>query len=152
MGVVFLVIHVVAAVLFIGPSAVTASLFPRYVPLSDAAGTARDSARSLQVATAVHRIARVYGALALIVPAAGLVVGILWDKFGQAWLLVAMGLTVVAGVLFAIGIVPRQRAALESPPTRREAAVLGVLAGVFNLLWLAVLILMIVQPGAPRDA
>lgn len=149
MGVVFLVVHVVAAVLFVGPAAVTSSVFPRYVPIADGDDRPRDDARSAAVARVLHRITRVYGLLALLVPAAGLVVGILWDKFDEVWLLVAMGLTAVAGVVLAVAVVPGQRAALAEPPTRRGLARLGMTAGIFNLVWLVVLVLMITQPGAP---
>jgi len=150
-GLVFLVIHVLGAVLFIGPAAVTASLFPRYVPITDGNGGMRDEARSLSVATALNRVARTYGMLALVVPAAGLVLGILWDKFSQGWLLVAMLLTAVAGVLFAVLIVPAQRRLLQQPAPRAQVTRLGIQSGIFNLLWVAVLVLMVTQPFAPED-
>lgn len=151
MGIVLLVIHVLGAVLFIGPAAVTSSLFPRYVPVTDPDGSSRDLARSLSVAAALQRIARTYGMLALVVPAAGLVLGILWDKFSQGWLIAAMVLTAAAGVLFAALIVPTQRRLLTEPAPRANLTRLGIQAGIFNLLWVAVLVLMLVQPGAPEE-
>lgn len=149
-GAVLLVVHVAAAVLFIGPAAVAASLLPAYVPIEDAPSKRRDGQRSRSVALALHRISRVCGVLALIVPIVGLLLGLLWNKFGQAWLLTAMLLTVIAGALYALRIVPAQSAALAAPASRRRVTALSGLAGVFNVLWLAVLVLMVLQPGGPR--
>jgi len=150
MGVVLLVVHVAAAVLFIGPAAVAASTLPRYVPIEDAPSNQRDTQRNRSVALALHRFSRIYGLLALIVPIAGLLLGLLWNKFGQAWLLAAMVLTAIAGALYALRIVPAQAAAVAAPVPRRRITALTGAAGIFNLLWLAVLVLMVLQPGGPH--
>lgn len=152
MGPLLLVVHIAAAVLFLGPATVASSLFPGAVPIDPGGGAPgpRDARRDERVARVLHRISRVYGALALVVPVAGLVLGLLWGKFGQAWLVVALGGTVIAGVLYAVRIVPAQATALDHPPTRRQVASLHATAGVFALLWVIVLVLMVLQPGAPE--
>jgi hypothetical protein len=163
--IVFLIAHIAAVVLFVGPAAVAASMFPGAVPLDDAAGAAAENVeqtgartdrppreRSEASARLLHRISRVYGTLALIVPAAGLVLAIAWNKFDEAWLIAAMSITVVAGVLYAVRIVPAQKAALAAPASRRSLVTLGATTGVFNLLWAIVLVLMVWQPGGSHHA
>ena len=131
-------VHVVAGILFVGPIAVSTSLFPRYAR----AGGGAD------VAGALQRITRVYGVLALAVPVIGLVLAIVQGRVAEVWIVVAMVLTAVAGGLLALQIAPRQREALDSPVDGAALRRLGMLAGIFNLLWTIVVILMIVRPGA----
>ncbi|ANE78574.1 hypothetical protein A7U43_03770 [Mycobacterium adipatum] len=129
-------VHVVAGILFVGPVAVSASLFPRYA----AAGG--------EAARVLHRITRVYGLLALIVPVAGLMLAFAQNRTTEVWVLVAILLTAVAGGVLALQIAPRQRAELDSPGSAAGLRRLGMLTGVFNLLWAAVVVLMIVRPGS----
>ena len=131
-------VHVLAGILFVGPIAVATSLFPRYARADGSA----------DVAGALHRITRVYGALALAVPAIGLVLAVVQGRVTEAWIIVAMALTAIAGGLLALQIAPRQREALDSPSDGAARRRLGMLAGIFNLLWTIVVILMIVRPGA----
>jgi hypothetical protein len=148
MTVVLLAAHVLAGILFVGPSAVVASIFPRDVPIADPSDSERDRARSAGIARALHRISRGYGLLALTVPALGIVLAIVQGRITEVWVLIAMGLTAVAGALLAFRIVPAQAAALAAPPPRAALSSLGALAGVFNLLWVAVVVLMIARPGS----
>ncbi len=131
---VLLSVHVVAGILFVGPVAVAASLFPRY------------AAEGPAVATALHRITRVYGALALVVPAVGILLALVQGRSTEIWVLTALALTAVAGGLL-LEIAPRQRAALAAPDTAALRRI-GMLTGVFNVLWAIVVVLMIVRPGA----
>lgn len=135
-------VHVVAGILFVGPVAVATSLFPRYAPAAagaEAAGTAR----------LLHRITRTYGALALVVPLVGLTLALVQGRTSDVWVLVAMVLTAIAGGVLALQIAPRQREALEASGSDGAALrTLGMLAGVFNLLWALVVVLMVVRPGA----
>jgi hypothetical protein len=66
--------------------------------------------------------------------------GVLTD----AWVLVSIGLTAVAAVVLVAAVLPAQRRALDGGDVRT----LGMTTGVFNLLWVAVTILMIVRPGS----
>ncbi|MBX9246300.1 hypothetical protein ICW40_16000 [Actinotalea ferrariae] len=168
---VLLAAHVVAGILFVGPVAVTTSLFPRYAPVAAAPessgpvpGTAVSStrtlravatwsppavgARSVAVAALLHRVTRVYGTLALAVPLIGLMLAAVQGRLGEVWITVAMVLTAVAGGLLALRITPIQQEALDSPDDGTRLRTLRSLAGGFNLLWALVVVLMVVRPGA----
>ncbi|MCD4523893.1 hypothetical protein [Nocardioides sp. cx-173] len=147
-----LAVHVLGGILFVGPVAIASSLFPRYAPVSTVGATAgatvRDAGRSLAVAQALHRITRVYGVIGILVPLVGIALSFVQGRFGEVWISVAMVLTAVAGGVLAFRIVPAQAAALSDPLDRRQLARIGMLAGIFNLLWAAVVILMVVRPGS----
>jgi hypothetical protein len=136
--------HVLAGILFVGPVAVTASLFPRFAPVVPA----RDDTRSVPVARVLHRISRSYGMLALAVPVIGLALAAVQDRIGEIWITAAMVLTAVAGGILALRIAPLQREALDTPDDGTRLRSIGALTGVFNLLWAAVVVLMIIRPGA----
>ncbi|SDH56785.1 hypothetical protein SAMN05421505_11843 [Sinosporangium album] len=154
--------HVVAGIVFIGGSAVAASLFPRYVPVAavvpaavpDGPGAAppetpeATGGRDRAVAVAMHRITRGYSALGLIVPATGIVLAVVQGRTGEIWIILALVLTAVAGALLALEIYPRQRVALAEPGDRDRLRPLHMLVGVYNVLWAVVVVLMIVRPGS----
>jgi hypothetical protein len=141
--------HVLGGILFVGPVTIANSLFPRYVPIAvDGAPRERDGLRSTRVAAALHRITRVYGLLGIAVPLIGIALSFVQGRFGEIWITIAMIITAVAGALLAFRIVPAQAEAMANPPARSKLMQLGTLAGVFNLLWAAVVILMVVRPGS----
>lgn len=141
--------HVLAGILFVGPVAVTTSLFPRFAPLAaGTADTAARSERSASVARMLHGVTRVYGMLALVVPVIGLVLAAVQGRLGEIWIVTAMVLTAVAGGLLALRITPGQRAVLESPGDAARLRGLSMLTGIFNLMWAAVVVLMVVRPGS----
>lgn len=139
--------HVLAGILFVGPVAATASLFPRYAPVTPVAATG-ETRRSLDTARLLHRVTRGYGVLALVVPVVGLVLAAVQGRTTEIWVIVAMVLTAVAGGLLALQIAPRQREALDRPDDGTQLRRLGMLTGVFNLIWAVVVVLMIVRPGS----
>ncbi|WP_068052011.1 hypothetical protein [Nocardia xishanensis] len=141
-------VHVVAAIVFVGGSAVAASLFPRYAPVTAGATTRNPAERSVAVARALHRITGTYAALGVIVPVAGIVLAAVQGRMGEIWITLAMALTAVAGGLLAVQIHPMQRDALAEPDDGGRLRVLGMLAGIYNLLWTVVVVLMIVRPGS----
>nr|WP_260408472.1 hypothetical protein [Planomonospora venezuelensis] len=179
-------IHVLAGIVFVGGSAIAASLFPRYAPVAATGGTTTgaetttagtttgaetttappgaaapapaasppdaSAGRSRAVAVALHRITRGYSLLGLVVPAAGIVLAFVQGRSGEIWITLAMVLTAAAGVLLALQIYPRQRAALAVPARSGELRTLSMLAGFYNLLWAVVVVLMIVRPGAAYGA
>ncbi|MEU1391555.1 MULTISPECIES: hypothetical protein [unclassified Nonomuraea] len=163
---VLLSIHVLAGIVFVGGSAVASSLFPRYAPVAAATPAANPAAtpattgstkaagaeRSAAVAVALHRITGGYAAFGLIVPLAGIVLASVQGRMGQTWIIVSMVLTAVAGALLATQIHPRQRQALDAPDDGRRLRTLTMLTGVYNLLWAAVVVLMIVRPGEQTGA
>ena len=95
-------VHVVAGILFIGPVAVAASLFPRYAPVTGAGSTGSD--RNAAIAVMLYRITRVYGLLALVVPVIGLALALVQGRATEIWVLAAMVLTTAAGASLTRGV------------------------------------------------
>lgn len=146
METILLSVHVVAGILFVGPIAVATSLFPRYAPVAGAASTSE--VRDVGVARALQRITRVYGQLAMMVPVVGLVLAGVQGRTTDVWVIAAMILTAAAGGLLALQIAPRQAEALDAPDDGSQLRRLAMLAGILNLLWVVVVVLMIARPGA----
>jgi hypothetical protein len=149
-------VHVLAGIVFVGGSAVAASLFPRYVPVAavvpaGAGGSAslpeESGERNRAVAVVLHRITRVYGVLGIVVPVIGIVLAVVQGRMSEIWINLAMLLTAAAGLLLALAIYPRQRVALDEPGDPRRLRTLSMLAGFYNVLWAIVVVLMIVRPG-----
>lgn len=159
-------VHVVAAVVFVGSVTVAVSLFPRYARLALDGTTAATAVPGVQL---LHRVTRVYAVLALAVPVFGIAVAATLDVLGDAWVQVSMVLTLVAGGLLAGVVLPGQRRLIEAvtaaptgvadgggavgaPARIAEATVLvrrlAMVSGVFNLVWVTVVVLMIVRPGS----
>lgn len=141
-------LHVIAGILFVGPVAVVVSLFPRYAPNGTGAPLGGSDDGNVAVACALHRTTRVYGALAVIVPVIGILLAFVQGRLGEIWISVAMILTAVAGALLLLRIAPEQRDALNFPGDGLRLRHIRVLAGVFNVLWVLVVIMMIVRPGS----
>lgn len=141
-----------AGILFVGPIAVVVSLFPRYALVVEGAAVRHLHDRSERVARVLHRVTCVYGLLAIVVPVVGLTLAIVQGRMGEIWITIAMVLTEAAGALLALQIAPRQRDALATPDSGMQLRRLGMLAGVFNLLWAVVVVLMIVRPGSEYGA
>ncbi|MGW3961810.1 hypothetical protein ACWED2_18445 [Amycolatopsis sp. NPDC005003] len=142
MSKILLSVHVLAAILAVGPVAVAASMFPAAVRRGD-----------VKAATLLHRICRVYAYAAIAVPVFGFGVAGTMHVMGDPWLLVSIGLTAVAAAVLALLILPRQKRLLaEEESTSDVLGRLAMLTGVFNLLWAAVTVLMIVRPGSSTGA
>ncbi|MGW5516530.1 hypothetical protein [Nocardia africana] len=146
---VLLSLHVLAAVIAIGPVAVAASMFP---PALRRAVGSTDADANLGV---LHRICRVYAAVGLAVPIFGLATGAALGVLGTGWLITSIALTAAAAAILATMILPDQRAALTTVAADRveaTAARLAMSAGIFNLLWAIVAVLMVVRPGSTTGA
>ena len=142
-------VHVVAGILFVGPVAVAVSLFPRYARIDDSAARPPSStALDTSVAWVLHRITRRYGVLTITVPIVGILLAFVQGRLNETWILIAMVLTAIAGGLLALQIAPRQREALVSPGSPKRLQQIAMLAGVFNLIWVVVVILMVIRPGS----
>lgn len=128
-------IHVLAAIIAIGPVAVAASMFP---------AVARRASGDSAVLRTLHRICRVYAGVGIIVPVFGIATAISLRVLGDAWLIVSIVLTAAAAGVLVLLILPRQAAVLGGATDRR----LAMYTGVFNLLWAVVTVLMIVRPGS----
>ncbi|WP_330172798.1 DUF2269 family protein [Streptomyces sp. NBC_01498] len=150
-------IHVLASILLIGPIAVAASLFPRYARRADAG--------SAGAVALLHRICVGYAVVGVTVPVFGIATGARLGVLTDAWLITSIVLTAVAAAILALAILPGQARMMEpaggdaeagtgaeTTTTARAAARLAGLTGVFNLLWAAVVVLMIVRPGSTTGA
>ncbi|WP_242911147.1 hypothetical protein [Actinomadura terrae] len=137
-------VHVLAAILAVGPIAVAASLFPRLV---------RTTAPGEGTAAFLHRICRAYTAVGVAVPAFGVATGARLGVLADAWLITSIVLTVIAASVLGLAILPGQRRllALDAPDSGATVR-LAVVTGVFNLLWAIVVVLMIVRPGSTTGA
>ncbi|WP_217168245.1 hypothetical protein [Streptomyces sp. AC512_CC834] len=160
---ILLSLHVLAAIIAVGPVTVAASMFPaaaRRVPVAlPAGGGAGDATDAGDVGTVrlLHRICRVYAALGIAVPVLGFATASAMGVLGDAWLIASITLTAAAaGILVAL-VLPRQEELLEQltggqPVERARTARLAMFTGLFNLLWATVTILMIVRPGSTTGA
>ncbi|MQY04216.1 hypothetical protein [Actinomadura macrotermitis] len=130
-------VHVLAAILAIGPVAVAASLFPRH---------AREPGAG---AALLHRVCRVYAVVGITVPVFGFATAAQLGVLGDAWLLTSIALTAAAAAVLAFAILPTQRRLLAAPG---DTGRLAMATGIFNLLWAVVVVLMIVRPGSTTGA
>lgn len=156
MNALLLSVHVIAAVLFVGPITVSTSLFPRYARQAWPDDDALDQATA--VARLLHRVTRVYAALAIAVPALGIVLAARMGVLTDLWVVVSLALTVVAAAILVAVVVPSQTKlmatidGLADQPSRSNVLTdvrrLSMMSGTFALLWVVVTVLMIVRPGS----
>lgn len=159
----FLSLHVLAALLAIGPVTVAASMFPRVLR---GAHSDTDGHEGITTLRLLHRICRVYAALGLAIPVFGFATASSLGVLGSGWLIASIILTAAAAAILALLILPAQDSVLDlvqapepspSPSPGPSLAVaaagrLAMLTGVFNLLWATVTVLMIVRPGSTTGA
>ncbi|MFI5763555.1 hypothetical protein ACIA8F_21760 [Streptomyces sp. NPDC051563] len=135
----FLSLHVLAAVLAIGPVTVAASMFPAALRRATAATVARipgtgkagapsdlsvpgdvsapgepgdrDALADLRM---LHRVCRVYAAVGTAVPVLGFATASSLGVLGSGWLIVSIVLTTAAAGVLALLILPAQDAALAA--------------------------------------
>lgn len=147
-------LHVLAAIIAVGPVAVAASMFPK------ALRRAHEDAEGAASPRLLYRVCRVYAGVGIAVPVFGFATASNMGVLGSAWLITAIGLTAVAAGVLALWILPAQQAALKDLDdaaaggvgVAKVAARLGAATGVFNLLWATVTVLMIVRPGSTTGA
>ncbi|MFD5839776.1 hypothetical protein ACFWHV_40480 [Streptomyces collinus] len=146
---ILLSLHVLAAIVAIGPVTVAASMFPPAVRQAAPAGVG--------AAALLHRICRVYAKVGLTVPLLGFATAAAMGVLGSGWLVTSIALTAAAAGILIAFVLPRQEELLgrlkdEQAVDRRSTARLAMFAGVFNLLWATVTVLMIVRPGSTTGA
>ncbi|MER6437473.1 DUF2269 family protein [Streptomyces sp. NPDC001185] len=153
-----LAVHVLAAIVAIGPVTVAASMFP---PAARKALTEPRDDQALSTVRLLYRICRVYATVGVVVPVFGFATAGAMGVLGDTWLIVSIALTAVAAVVLAALVLPRQTAIVEGiwhdtatvdTVGPRATARLAMFTGVFNLLWAAVTVLMIVRPGSTTGA
>ncbi|MEV5945822.1 DUF2269 family protein [Streptomyces sp. NPDC051993] len=146
-------LHVLAAVLAVGPVTVAASMFPRVLRRADPDG--REALTTLRM---LHRICRVYAAIGLAVPVFGFATASSLGVLTSGWLITSILLTAAAAAILALLILPAQDSTLAAAqtsglsPGSRDAGRLAMLTGLFNLLWATVTVLMIIRPGSTTGA
>lgn len=167
----FLTLHVLAAILAVGPVTVAASMFPAALRRAQADPRDVSALASLRL---LQRICSVYAFVGVAVPITGLVTAQSLDVLGSAWLIASMILTAVAAVVLIVLVLPRQEAALGAVAAagqggegtggqlaegagvvavgERTSTQLAMYTGVFNLLWATVTVLMIIRPGSTTGA
>lgn len=169
----FLSLHVLAAIVAIGPITVAASMFPPALRRAQQTPQDRDALTTLRT---LHRICRVYSAVGISVPVLGFVTAGSLGVLGSGWLIASVVLTAAAAAVLIVAILPAQERALETlqavpsgsptpavpsgsaaipaaiPAAGRVAGRLAMHTGVFNLLWATVTVLMIIRPGSTTGA
>lgn len=142
-----LAVHVIAAIVAVGPVTVAASMFP---PTARKALT--DPGEHGHALPLLHRICRVYAGVGVAVPVFGFATAKNMGVLGSAWLIVSIVLTALAAVVLGALVLPRQNAILEGAEagtvSRRDTVRLAMVTGLFNLHWAAVTVLMIARPGS----
>jgi len=150
----FLSLHVLAAIVAVGPVTVAASMFPAM--LRRALGDSGDGDAWTTLRT-LHRICRVYAGVGIAVPVLGLATASSLGVLGEVWLITSILLTGAAAGVLALLILPAQDRALAAPagsasplpaPTPWTPGRLAMVTGIFNLLWATVTVLMIIRPGS----
>ncbi|MFE9093092.1 hypothetical protein [Streptomyces sp. NPDC007264] len=162
-------LHVLAALVAVGPVAVAASMFPATLRRAlgtsgdgngdgDGAGAGAGAGDVLTALRTLHRICRVYAGVGIAVPLFGFATAGSLGVLGDIWLIASILLTAAAAGVLALLILPAQGRALaqaessaSSPSSAHSSSApggLAMLTGVFNLLWAAVTVLMIIRPGS----
>jgi uncharacterized membrane protein len=169
-----LAVHVLAAIVAVGPVTVAASMFP---PSARKALAEPGDAQALCTVRVLHRICRVYATVGVAVPVFGFATAKNMGVLGDTWLIASIALTALAAVVLAALVLPRQTALMEGMEGMaesmeegvgeggqgaayaganrvgpRDIARLAMFTGLFSLLWATVTILMIVRPGSTTGA
>ncbi|MFJ3227129.1 hypothetical protein ACIPJS_27825 [Streptomyces sp. NPDC086783] len=144
-----LAVHVIAAIVAVGPVTVAASLFP---PAARKVLDAPADVQALATTRLLHRICRVYATVGVVVPVFGFATASNMGVLGDTWLVVSIALTAAAAVVLAALVLPRQSAILEGTGDRAATVRLAMFTGIFNLLWATVTVLMIIRPGSTTGA
>ncbi|MEU6524422.1 hypothetical protein ABZ892_16780 [Streptomyces sp. NPDC046924] len=149
-------VHVLAAIIAVGPVTVAASMFPPAVRRAAAEGGGPAAAGATTVGV-LHRICGVYARIGIAVPVLGLATALAMGVLGDGWLITSIALTAAAAGILIAFVLPGQEEFVEQlaqghAVDRRATVRLAMSTGVFNLLWATVTILMIVRPGSTTGA
>ncbi|WP_329047829.1 hypothetical protein OG873_01130 [Streptomyces violaceus] len=154
---ILLSLHVLAAIVAIGPVTVAASMFPPAVSRAAAALGDAPGPSAVGTVALLHRICRVYAVVGLTVPVLGFATGAAMGVLGSGWLVTSIALTAAAAGILAAFVLPRQEELLdrlngEQAVYHQNTVQLAMFTGIFNLLWVTVTVLMIVRPGSTTGA
>ncbi|MFC0438969.1 hypothetical protein [Kutzneria buriramensis] len=143
---ILLTIHIIAVIVAIGPVAVAASMFP---PAARKALTSGDDA-DMATLRLLNRICKVYALVAIAVPFFGFATAGIMGVTGNLWIIISIVLTGVAALVLGLLVLPYQQRVLEGKPA--PSTQLAMYTGLFNLLWVAVTVVMIFRPGSSLNS
>ncbi|MFF3504925.1 hypothetical protein [Streptomyces sp. NPDC003247] len=144
-----LAVHMLAAIVAIGPVTVAASMFP---PAARRALASPGDSRATETVRLLHRICRVYAGVGIAVPVFGVFTAGAMGVMGDPWLIASIALTLLAAIVLVVLVLPGQEPLVEGAGSRETTVRLAMVTGVFNLLWATVTVLMIVRPGSTTGA
>ncbi|WP_369236159.1 hypothetical protein AB5J56_27890 [Streptomyces sp. R21] len=144
-----LAVHVIAAIVAVGPVTVASSLFP---PSARKALAAPGDVGAAETVRLLHRICRVYAAVGVVVPVFGFATASSMGVLGDAWLVVSIALTALAALVLVALVLPRQSVFADGGGDPAATVRLAMFTGIFNLLWATVTVLMIIRPGSTTGA
>ncbi|BCL30340.1 protease [Streptomyces aurantiacus] len=110
-----LVLHVLVAIIAVGPVSVAASMFP---PSARRALADPADPRAAETVRLLHRICRVYAAIGIAVPVLGFATGLSMGVLNSGWLIASMALTGIAAAVLLALVLPRQEEILEAVEAR----------------------------------
>lgn len=156
----FIFLHVAAAIILLGPVVVATSMFP-----AEAAKARAGGEESTGRASVLHKITKTYGLLSVLVPLlGGVIMALDWETHKtNYWLHTAIVLAVIAWGILYFMVIPQQRKIMgslgaldpaDADPAdvtsnfEKAKAQASAGAGIFNLLWFIVLILMFIPAPA----
>lgn len=150
-------LHVLAAIIAVGPVTVAASMFPPAVRRAAPGEGGGSDRRAVTTVALLHRICRVYARVGIAVPLLGLATALAMGVLDDGWLIASITLTAVAAGTLLAFVLPRQdelvgQVSADRPVDRQSTVQLAMFTGVFNLLWATVTVLMIVRPGSTTGA
>lgn len=152
-----LILHVVAALIFLGPVTFAVSAFPKSA-LAAHNGEEHAAGR----AQLLHRISSTYGMLSLLVPLLG--VAVMFTEMSywrEGRFHASIALSVVAWIILLLLILPKQRKAMgalnlldvadrdededfSGVDWEKNTKLMNIFGGVFSLLWVIVAVLMVI--------
>ncbi|MDO5031983.1 DUF2269 domain-containing protein [Corynebacterium sp.] len=143
----FIFLHVITAILFIGTICIATSAFPAQLPKAAAGDASAQGAASI-----LNRITTSYGYISAIVPVLGVGVFLmdLNTYKSEVQFHIALLLSVIAWCVLFFLVIPKQNKAMAALAGAESADVpalkkkLGMFSGIFNLLWMICAILMFV--------
>lgn len=148
---ILVIVHIIAAILFLGPVAVASSLYPAFA--LQATGGDQSALGSARI---LHRITNTYALLSLLVPLAGLGMFIFDSAYmKQGKFHAAILISVIAWAVLFFLVLPRQKALLslatdpaahaaepdKAPALKKQ---LAMFSGIFNALWIIAAVLMFI--------
>lgn len=154
MSSILLFLHVATAILFMGPVMVSTSAFAPAAQKAAEGDTAQAG-----IARMLHRITQTYGYLSALVPLFGATLLFVdWETHGSNYMFhTALLLAIIAWIILLAVIIPKQKQfvgalgllapgeadasdkQIDPAKTKKQ---LSAFSGVFNLLWIIVLVLM----------